>query len=1491
MNIRPKANSPLFVLAAVVSTVAGAADRLVVRDDFGVPEGWNVRTVAGRDFAPVLFSAYWLLDRGRTCPDLPLYNEAIDYIPGRRKLGLNDIVSAKSLEAYAMPLAEEERRTTPYAFRDLFEPEYWKALDDGLSRGNSCFIKLKGDRPAYFLKDAYPLADRASYRAWRESHPNCLGVRTLGEFDSQTIWYEAFGRNVADTNVRARLLRDFPWPPPGTPASVCTRDWWPKWARTCFEREKAYYFGEDRIWTLHSGCPSLGPIMADLGACGFLYEATPQGPGSWTVPGAFSRGAARQFGVPFGWYGANWTTGFTRGGEKKSGEHSTWLDPHPGFAFMRDGGASRSLIRRQFAYGWLIGASLFEPENWYHYHMEEYEKGKFRPSAYAQDLNDLYVKSKTEDRGVSYTPVALLMPTYERFSRKLWNPDNCDPWSANAFFLTLEPMEASDAMCTDRRKRGDESCFFNSPFGGIYDVVCPDANRTRGTIGRTLAAYKAAFVVGDFRPSELPPRLFEDYAAQGGTLFTDAEKLRTGVVDPAAAGVRFGSEKTSGGTTLTDAASGREVSKLTGPYSFYRPDGTPSAKPLLTDGNGTVVAWVHDFGKGRIVTVACDRMLPDDYLACTRKQYTSFVNEATSGRRTFDIIRTLLARVQRETMPVSVDGDVQWGVNKVEKLKGGKVERSWLVWLFNNKGVTKFIGEPEELDTAKTARVTVRCGKETKTVEVPPGGIRFVGFPAEERMSLRLADATVVWNPATGFDREAPERMRAGLADLTNTLAHVTGRVPCVFAEGTEPKDASNVIYFGDTQAARAAGADGTDLRRGDWRLRTEPGRAYVYAKGSTGAAFAATDFVERYCGYWFLTPEGDDPFEFDPGRTVPCADVTVRPALYKRGIYTSRYGEWSDFARRRRVAEFDSEIEGKYRVSYNVRNDQGKTTLCHSSFCYLPPSKHFKDHPEWYSLINGRRQYAPVGQICMSNPEARAECLRSLLTFVERDRREFPKDYPTIYDFTHQDGSDRLCECEACRRTIAKYNRVPGGHAEGGDAGLQLEFVNWIAAEAAKRYPDVQLRTFAYWTTECAPKPGTIRPAPNVNIWWCDCYSISDHTRPLEEKGSFNARQVAKISDWCRLTDNVTVWDYMLYGGFQGTSDYPEWSPDAIAADAKLFRSLGLTRVSMESEIFRRIQPLYELNYYLLSLCYIDPDTDVDAALDRYCRVYGRGRAKIAEALQFLRRVVRENPPVDDRAWHARVLAWRTRENWERFIAPVRAAYDLAERDAERARIARVLASAYHELVALILRTAGTPGLDRAKAEFVRFGGEWARETLDVMLLRFDDLPPEFATAARDDVKCIDWHIIGEDAPNARWAADPESTVGKARAWKLGKPDDEHRPGFPIPCGVYDFQTKDAYTFSLSREDVKPVEGKYVWVKLGRARIGSNSLVWMQKDWHLGSTLRDFYIGADGAADDPNWFDVYASLKFTGPAYFPGSKLKNGVWSDRFALLRVRAR
>ena len=76
----------------------------------------------------------------------------------------------------------------------------------------------------------------------------------------------------------------------------------------------------------------------------------------------------------------------------------------------------------------------------------------------------------------------------------------------------------------------------------------------------------------------------------------------------------------------------------------------------------------------------------------------------------------LLDRIQRETMPVQVDGDIQWGVNRTSY--------GYLVWLINNRGVVQFKGEPTEFRQEKTAHVTVTtvATGERTTLDVPPGG-------------------------------------------------------------------------------------------------------------------------------------------------------------------------------------------------------------------------------------------------------------------------------------------------------------------------------------------------------------------------------------------------------------------------------------------------------------------------------------------------------------------------------------------------------------------------------------------------------------------------------------------------------------------------------------------------------------------------------------------------------------------------------------------------
>ena len=44
---------------------------------------------------------------------------------------------------------------------------------------------------------------------------------------------------------------------------------------------------------------------------------------------------------------------------------------------------------------------------------------------------------------------------------------------------------------------------------------------------------------------------------------------------------------------------------------------------------------------------------------------------------------------------------------------------------------------------------------------------------------------------------------------------------------------------------------------------------------------------------------------------------------------------------------------------------------FCHTFYPLVPPEKYFDAHPEWYSLVNGKRTHDGA-QLCLSNPQLR---------------------------------------------------------------------------------------------------------------------------------------------------------------------------------------------------------------------------------------------------------------------------------------------------------------------------------------------------------------------------------------------------------------------------------------------------------------------------------------------------------------------------------------
>jgi len=771
---------------------------------------------------------------------------------------------------------------------------------------------------------------------------------------------------------------------------------------------------------------------------------------------------------------------------------------------------------------------------------------------------------------------------------------------------------------------------------------------------------------------------------------------------------------------------------------------------------------------------------------------------------------------------------------------------------------------------------------------VAMAAVPLAGLSAGPEAAFRAADAVVV-APDAFFGARGYHSVAAwgggAMDDLTNALSKVTGSPIALFRESAPPRNAKAVIYLGDTAAARAAGVADASIRNLGFRVKAECGRAFIWSRTPTGASYGMTDFLARFAGYRMLTMSGDDPYRVDRGLEIPVCDYRDEPVIYRRDVWSGAtpskrtrpktrnyWWDGSGYARRLRIRFREGDIEGSERVSQMTPN-------CHSAFSYVPPKKYWKDHPEYYSMDENGNRYcvdaksrSRCGQLCMTNPDVRRICTESLLAFAAEDRRIAPGDYPCIYDLTQMDGSSWFCYCPRCREVIAAHNAVPGGHKEGGDTWLQMDFVNHVAREAAKVYPDIRVRTFAYVNTDFVP-PG-LRIEPNVVVWLCDLYMYSDHMRPLAS--DFNRPRREKVEEWFRVAPAMELWDYVLNNThFSRGRTFPELCVDAVASDARYFHSLGLKRLFVEEEYTD--QPLYELDAYVQGRCYWDPSCDVERLVDEYCTVYGRAAGEMRKAIDLLRGAIAGNPPATCGLWFNRNLAWRSTAFYDKFRLHLAAAYSLAELPVERARIAKVLASTDAELMHL----RGASAEERAKRRLdeennLRFAVEdltseisdpaeresVARELAEALVARreidglaFNDMPPGVTNVA-GDVYCFDLRSI-EAKGIERQVDDPAAFRGKAIEMC------EKNSVTPMACGFYDFSSCAAENFSV---DIPKADGApYRWFRAGCGVLSPKSVLWFPASWQCSVPLTRCYASADGAEIDPNRFEVWFSAAWRG--------------------------
>ena len=430
--------------------------------------------------------------------------------------------------------------------------------------------------------------------------------------------------------------------------------------------------------------------------------------------------------------------------------------------------------------------------------------------------------------------------------------------------------------------------------------------------------------------------------------------------------------------------------------------------------------------------------------------------------------------------------------------------------------------------------------------------------------------------------------------DLQKVIEEICGcKIPLVRSPEVQ---SGKRIFIGSSLYVDSLLADMDIAAFGDeeFVIRTVADDIVIAGGPLRGTMYGVFTFLEKYLGCRWYTAEVK---KIPKAKFIalPVIDDRQKPAFeYRETYYTEAQDRY--WATHNKVnsssADLPEEVGG--RIAY------ANGHFVHTFYQLLPPEKYFRRHPEYFSLVNGKR-VGERGQLCLTNPDV----LRIAIREVEKWIKENPD--ARIVSISQNDW-EGYCECENCRQIDEQ---------EGSHAATVVRFVNAIADALGKKYPHIYFDTLAYTYTQTPPK--TLRARDNVIIRLChmapSCDSHPLATCPL------NADYVRDLQGWRQKAKNIYVWHYVT--NFHGyLIPFPNFN--AIRQDIPFYQQNGVKGIFCQGNSARGGGGEFaELRSFVLAKLLWDPTIDVDAVIDDFMSgVYGRAAEPIRAYFDFLHKL-----------------------------------------------------------------------------------------------------------------------------------------------------------------------------------------------------------------------------------------------------------------------------
>jgi hypothetical protein len=327
---------------------------------------------------------------------------------------------------------------------------------------------------------------------------------------------------------------------------------------------------------------------------------------------------------------------------------------------------------------------------------------------------------------------------------------------------------------------------------------------------------------------------------------------------------------------------------------------------------------------------------------------------------------------------------------------------------------------------------------------------------------------------------------------------------------------------------------------------------------------------------------------------------------------------------------------------------------------------------------------------------------LKIVVAGVKQWIRENPD--AKIFSVSQNDSDGDYCQCPDCS-AVTK--------AEGAPSGLLLRFVNQVADEVGKEYPDVLIDTLAYQWSEKPPLH--VRPHRNVRVRIAPINACFGHGLDACDA---NKAPMANLAAWSAITDKrLYVWHYST-----NFANYMQPLPDLdeIARDIPLFHRNGVVGLFYEGDY----APggggeMAELKSYLMAKLMWDPSRPAKPIVAEYLNgVYGPAAPYIGRWLDVLHAPLRQDPKMEAHIYDPPTAAYLS----DATLQSGAVLFDEAERAAamdptalDEVRRAR-LALEYVQLMRIKRDDLAFPPLAKIVAEKVRaYGIGQAREGQDI--------------------------------------------------------------------------------------------------------------------------------------------------------------------------------